>query len=194
MSYLIEKLTKEDKATIAEFADARCAKNTRLYEKRGGFKRSDIVIGAAAEIAVHRMLGRAGIATSEPDFKIYNVRKKSWAADLVAEDAHFCVKGQDITSANKYSVSWLFQQADPTFKVPIPGYYVTPCVVDYDKSIVYIYGCIPVMTIVGEDLFENTVLSHLQNNKMGLYLRKLTSKLQINQRWSILYKYYRSIR
>lgn len=189
MNYITTKLTQEDIDQIEEFADKRFTDKSskKVYEKRGTFKRSDIVIGAAAEIGVYKALNRAGIKVGPPDFKIYKSRQKSFAHDLTDGDKHFMVKGQSLESAARYSASWAFQKEDPYLKVPTPDTYVVTCVVDYDKRIVYIYACVPLMTLVREDLFDNMVLKYYQTNKIALYLRRLTSCLTTNQRWSILY-------
>jgi hypothetical protein len=186
MNYLMVKLTKRDIQKIEAFADLREA-DINLYKRRGNFKREDITIGAAAEIGCYKMLRDFGFKVSYPDFEIYDKGRKSFEADLMDSNRFFHIKGQSRLSAERYGASWLLQKQDPMIKVPQKGHYIIPCIVDYEKKSVYIYACVPLLTLVGEDLFGHLKIEYLNKTKVAIYLRDLTRGLTTNRRWSILY-------
>lgn len=191
VNYILTKLTARDLEEIECFADARCG-DSKHYQRRGNFKRSDITTGAAAEIGAYKALKKAGFEISKPDFGIYHKSKKSFNADLSDGERHFHVKGQSVESATLYGASWLLQKEDPMIKVPLPGHYLMCCLVDYEKKAVYTYCNVPVMTLVREDLFDKLKIDYLNRTKVAVYLKRLTRDLQTNQRWSILYDAVRS--
>ena len=77
------RLTAADRKKCEAFADARCDSDVSLYEKRGSFKRVDIIAGAMAEIATYKFLRSKGLKVGKPDFEIYEAGKKSYDAELV---------------------------------------------------------------------------------------------------------------
>lgn len=88
--------------------------NIDQYKKRNQSNpekiKQQIVTGKLGEIAVSRLFG-----TNEPDFAIYEKKKKSFDKDLVLADLHLHVKTQDKESADKYGTSWTFQYSGGGF-------------------------------------------------------------------------------
>lgn len=184
MSILV-KITDEDIAIATDFADKRSA-DTALYQKRGGFKPSDIINGALAEIAVHRKFKQKFPDISEPDFKIYKKREKSFKADLSAGDKHFHVKGQSISSAVKYTASWLMQRKDPILIKTELDHFLVPTVVDPINKVVIIYGCIPFMEIIKNNAVDECSIELFRKTKVAIRLDTLTSKLPESTIWGAL--------
>lgn len=65
-------------------------------------------VGKLGELAVYLYLKDEHDIT-EPDFKIYKAKDKSWDSDLKVEDKCLSIKSQDIKSAKKFGLSWTFQ-------------------------------------------------------------------------------------
>jgi len=65
-------------------------------------------VGKLGELAVYLYL-KDSYDITEPDFKIYEVKDKSWDSDLKIENEHLSIKAQDIQSAKKFGLSWTFQ-------------------------------------------------------------------------------------
>lgn len=187
MNNILMKITAADIKKAKEFA-AKRAKDSRLYEARGGFKVEDIVNGALAEIAVYKLIRSVDPDVSAPDFNIYGKSEKTFKADLSTETRCFHVKGQSINSAETYGASWLMQRKDPMLKEPENGHYLVPCVVDIDNKCVWVYACVPIRTLISENLLGECVVPQFRTNKVCIYLSEITRKLTPTRRWSILYK------
>lgn len=71
-------------------------------------------VGKMGELLACDWLRSQGYNCSDPDFTIYNARKKSWDSDMyiLSSDGKFKVacKAQDEKSASKYGRSWIFQK------------------------------------------------------------------------------------
>lgn len=191
-NYIMVKLTANDIKKAKEFAALR-SKDSKLYEKRGGFKLSDIITGALAEIACHKLIRKHEPELSKPDFTIYDKSQKTYKADLYTETRSFHIKGQTLQSAETYGASWLMQRRDPILNDPENGHYLVPCVVDEENKVVYVYGCVPMRTMTTEGLIGECVVPMFRTNKVCIYLSEITKKLSPNRRWSILYKGFANI-
>lgn len=184
------QLKKAERLRCEAFADARCDSDTFLYKKRGGFKKEDIVAGAMAEIAVYHFLRSYGIKVGKPDFTIYEVGKKSYAADLIVNDKKYHVKGQTYASSQLYGESWIMQKDDPliTQSVDIINNYLVPCIVDMGGNNVYILG-IPSFTALHNHLcFSHPKLEWMRHTKVAIYNETLECALSYNARWGMLRK------
>lgn len=71
-------------------------------------------VGKMGELVACDWLRKKGYNCSDPDFKIYAGRKKSWESDMhiLSSDGKFKVacKAQDEVSAKRYGRSWIFQK------------------------------------------------------------------------------------
>lgn len=186
--YKVVKLNKADLNRAKRFADLRCSEDQSLYKSRGGFKPSDIINGALAEIAAYKLLKEYGFEVNKPDFKIYDKKKKSFDADLCTEYYSFHVKGQSLESTRRYGSSWLMQRSDPIIKDPKQGHFIIPCTVDADGLEVKIHGIFSVKTLIRRECFDDCCLEYLNRTKMALYLDYIESTMSMNARWSLLYR------
>lgn len=179
-------LTKWDLNRANKFADERTS--TDLYKKRGGFKRDDIVNGALAEIGAYKLLIEHGYDVAKPDFTIHSKGKKSYDADLTDGSSHFHIKGQSLSSVERYGKSWLMQRKDPILSNPKQKHYLVPSVVDTERMIVYIYGIIPIKSIVEKELLSECKLEWFRKYKVALYLDQMNSILTKNALWGAIYR------
>jgi hypothetical protein len=163
---MIVKLSNEDRVIVEAFADARELNDAKLYKKRGGFKREDLICGALAELAAFKYLHDTDTPVTYPDFTIH--KKKSFGADLTYNELKFHIKGQTLESEKKYGCSFLFQKSDKLVSKPSKDDIIVMCVVDINENIVYIK----------KELYANEVIwgkpkiKWLEYNKTALYLEE----------------------
>lgn len=178
------QLTKRDLKKAEDFAKARESHDVSKYHSRGAFKTVDLVTGALGELAVYKLL-KDTIKVSKPDFSLYEVRNKSFAADLQGENGElFHCKGQTMESVNRYGASWLMQKRDKVINNPSELDYMIPCVVDLDTLKVNIYGIIKYQDILDNDLLGECKVEWLRRTKKAIYLDDL-KKLNCKKRWNI---------
>lgn len=185
---MIIKLNKKDLEAVEAFVNERM-KNVGLYRRRGGINRNHLISGAYGEIAAYKLLKKAGIQVTKPDFTIHS--KKSYDADLCG-DFYFHVKSQPHYQVPKYTKSWAMQKEDPILKVPMPDHHLILCVANVDTGEVEIVGCPSVSQMVDQDLFGNMKLKGLQSNKVAIYYNQLEEELNKKDLWGPLYVQYRT--
>lgn len=181
------RLPKTALVTARRFAKER-TKDNALYQKRGGFKVEDIVSGALAEIAVHKLLKEKGIKVSPPDFEIYEKGRKSYDADLTDGHHHFHVKGQTLESKKRYGASWIMQRKDPIINKPENCHYLVPCTVCIETGRVDIYGLMSIKTLVDNACIQECKLEWFRKTKVALYMEYIEGILTTKARWGALYK------
>jgi hypothetical protein len=181
-------LNKTDQKKAKKFADERVQQNMALYEKRGGFKKEDIVSGAMAELAVYRVLKAHGAPVSKPDFTIYETRQKSYDADLTDGKHHFHVKGQTLESKRRYGASWIMQRKDPIINKPELLHYLVPCTVCVDTGRVEIYGIMSIRSLVNQGCIGECKVEWFRKTKVALYLDHIEGILTPKARWGFLQK------
>lgn len=105
-----------------KFAIDRISGSVDCYVSRGESRRSkiveDLIVGAIGEWVVYEHLKSLGYECSEPDMKIYEKRRKSFAADLYVDEINIHVKSQSLASSKRYGYSWLMQRHDKAVKNP----------------------------------------------------------------------------
>lgn len=106
----------------------------------------DITCGKIAELAVAKMLGSS---CTQPDFKIYSAKRKSFDADLVYKKFNIHVKSQLTAQAKIFGASWSFQLNDPIIcrEAGMQNDYAVFCTVDNDFSRVVVEDFISVRKI-----------------------------------------------
>ena len=133
----------------------------------------DHFVSKLGEEAVRAVFEARSCKVNGPDYAIYEGKQKSWAADLKINELEVAVKTQRRSAANRYGVSWTFQDSpkrrDPILEMPEawvsfvvfedtgPGF---ECVV---------YPLLKVKNLV----FDPPLLSHLEGKKKVVYLEKL---------------------
>jgi len=181
-------LSKIDQKKAQKFADERVAQNVTLYEKRGGFKKEDIVSGAMAELAVYRLLKDRGVKAGKPDLTIHEVRQKSYDADLTDGKHRFHVKGQTLESRRRYGASWIMQRKDPILNTPEKLHYLVPCVVDTETGRVEIFGIMSIGSLVDNGCIQECKLEWFRKTKVALYLEYIEGVLTYKARWGVIAK------
>ena len=135
--------------------------------------RDDHFVSKLGEEAVQGIFEARSCIVEGPDYAIYDGKQKSWAADLKINSLDVAVKTQRRSAANRYGLSWTFQDSperrDPILETPEawvafvlfedagPGF---ECIV---------YPLLKVKKLV----FDPPQLAHLVGKKKVVYLEKL---------------------
>jgi len=146
--------------------------NQRIREKI----RLDHFISKIGEEAVRKVFEMYGCEVKGPDYRIYDGNAKSWEDDLFIDDVGLAVKTQSRSSAEKYGLSWTFQDSesrkDNIFNRPKAWVCFVECN-DVGKS----YNSIVYPSFqVGELIFKPPKLAHLQGKKRVVYAEDLPWK------------------
>lgn len=175
------KLTDKQRAKAEAFAELRT--QTDLYQKRGGFKREDILVGAMGELGAYKYFKKRGFThMAKPDFAIYDKKNKSFDADLKSGPRHFHVKAQSQVSIKRYGHSWLMQRYDPVLTKYKYNHYMVPCAVDLERNEVTLFGCISFKAIKDGGHISECKHPAFRASKIAIYLDSLLN-LSHNQRW-----------
>lgn len=125
------------------------------------------IIGKLGEIAVSNYLKSLGFDCNDPDFNIYQGKKKSYSADLqINGSLNIHVKTQDIKMREILGdSSWVFMNADPvTYRSSKD--IVIFCV--HNKNVIEITHCVRANELQENNLFRAT---HNQNNDLKCAVR-----------------------
>lgn len=146
-----------------------------LYRSRGELSvakiRKDITNGAIAEYAAYEYLKSIGINTTAPDLAVYEGRRKSFSADLTAGGKTFHVKSQTKESADKYGLSWLFQEQDKIITLPGENSYLVLCLVD--GTDVHIKAIINEVELSEADVVSKPKIGRYAISKKAIYFADL---------------------
>ena len=179
-------LSKKDQAAAKRFATRRVEQNLALYEKRGGFKKEDLISGAMAELAVYGLLTSRGIKVGKPDFTIHATKQKSYDADLTDGKHKFHVNGQTLESRMRYGASWIMQRTDPILRKPERLHYLIPCTVDVKTGRVEVYGVMSITSLITNGCIEECKLEWFRRTKIALYLNTIEGVLSDRARWGAI--------
>ena len=159
----------------AAFADA-VTSTVNYSDSNQGVKqkiRDDHFVSKLGEEAVRLVFEARDCQVEGPDYNVYTGKGKSWEADLKVNDLEVAVKTQRRSAANRYGLSWTFQDS-PERRDPIldmPDAWV--CLVVYEdlkegnECLVY-----PLRKIK-QLIFEAPRLSKLIGKKQAVYLETL---------------------
>ena len=176
------KLSKHYVNKCTLFAEERLGASKQLYSFRGESNldkmKEDIIVGTLGEWAAYKYLKEKGIEVSKPDMKIYENKRKSFAADLLCESYKFHVKSQSIVSANRYGYSWLCQKTDRLLNKPGDNEYFIFTGVDVPT--VEILAIVKVQDIIDNKLIGTPKVWRYQHTKHALYLDDIkNSKIKL---------------
>lgn len=138
--------------------------------------RDDHFVSKLGEEAVRLVFEKRDCTVVGPDYTIYTGKQKSWDADLKINDLEVAVKTQRRSAANRYDLSWTFQDS-PKRRDPIldmPDAWV--CLVVHEdlkeghECVVY-----PLRKIK-QLIFEAPRLSKLIGKKQAVYLETLQKR------------------
>jgi hypothetical protein len=133
----------------------------------------DHFVSKLGEEAVRLVFEARNCVIEGPDYTIYGGEQKSWAADLKINELEVAVKTQRRSAANRYGLSWTFQDSpkrhDPILSMPEAwvGLVVYEDMKSGFECVVY-----PLRKIK-QLIFEAPRLSRLLGKKQAIYLETL---------------------
>jgi hypothetical protein len=133
----------------------------------------DHFISKVGEEAVCLVFEARGCEVQGPDYTVYETKQKSWAADLRINSLEVAVKTQRRSAANRYGLSWTFQDSprrrDPILSMPEAWV----CLVVFE-DLKPETGCVVYpLRRVKQLIFEPPRLSRLAGTKQAVYLETL---------------------
>ena len=171
----IVHLPPEAVARATAFADA-VTETVNYRDSNQSIKekiRDDHFVSKLGEEAVRFVFEKRDCKVEGPDYTIYSGKGKSWGADLKINDLEVAVKTQRRSAANRYDLSWTFQDS-PERRDPIldmPEAWV--CLVVYE-DLKDGYECVVYpLRKIKQLVFEAPRLSKLVGKKQAVYLETL---------------------
>jgi hypothetical protein len=135
--------------------------------------RDDHFLSKLGEEAVRLVFEQRDCEIEGPDYTIYTGKGKSWAADLKINDLEVAVKTQRCSAAQRYGLSWTFQDS-PERRDPILDMLEAwVCLVVYE-DLKPDYECVVYpLRKIKQLIFEAPRLSKLVGKKQAVYLETL---------------------
>lgn len=134
---------------------------------------NDHFIGKLGEEAVKKVFEAFGKDVGGPDYKIYSVKYKSWDDDLYIDEIGLAVKAQKRSTAQRFGLSWTFQDAKPRRDIILDNQDAWVCFVAVDDlSTNYLCLVYPPYQIK-ELVFDEPKLEKLKGLKKVVYAKKL---------------------
>jgi hypothetical protein len=135
--------------------------------------RDDHFVSKLGEEAVRSIFESRQCVVQGPDYSIYSGKQKSWDADLKINDLDVAVKTQRRSAANRYGVSWTFQDSperrDPILETP-EAWVALVVYEDIGSGLeCTVYPLLKVRMLV----FDPPQLPHLVGKKKVVYLKRL---------------------
>jgi len=135
--------------------------------------RDDHFVSKLGEEAVRLVFEARDCIVAGPDYMIYNANQKSWAADLKINALEVAVKTQRRSAAQRYDLSWTFQDSlerrDPILSMPEAWV----CLVVYEDLKLDHECVVYPLRRVKQLIFEPPRLEHLVGKKQAVYLETL---------------------
>ncbi len=133
----------------------------------------DHFVSKLGEEAVRLVFEARACTVIGPDYTIYAGKQKSWAADLRINELDVAVKTQRRSAANRYGLSWTFQDSperhDPILSMPEAWV----CLVAYE-DLKPDYECVVYpLRKIKQLIFEAPRLQRLLGKKQAIYLETL---------------------
>jgi len=135
--------------------------------------RDDHFVSKLGEEAVRLVFETRKCIVEGPDYTIYEDKQKSWTADLKINGLEVAVKTQRRSAANRYDLSWTFQDSperrDPILSMPEAWV----CLVVYE-DLKPDYECVVYpLRKIKQLIFEAPRLDRLVGKKQAVYLETL---------------------
>ncbi|MCZ2126959.1 MAG: hypothetical protein LC099_04200 [Anaerolineales bacterium] len=146
--------------------------NQQIQEKI----RDDHFVSKIGEEAARILFQSRDCLVEGPDYGVYEARRKSWAADLKINGLDVAVKTQRRSAAQRYGLSWTFQDA-PQRRDPIlnqPEAWV--CLVVYEDLKPETECLIYPLKKIKHLIFEAPRLAKLVGKKQAVYLETLIKR------------------
>ena len=146
------------------------------HDSQQAFKKKihdDHFIGKLGEEAVCMIFRSRNCTVQGPDYQIYSGKQKSWTADLVINELDVAVKTQRRSAANRYGLSWTFQDS-PKRRDPILDMEnAWVCLVIYE-DLKSGYECVVYpLRKIKQLIFEAPRLRKFVGKKQAVYLETL---------------------
>ncbi|GJQ35640.1 MAG: hypothetical protein JETCAE01_16500 [Anaerolineaceae bacterium] len=135
--------------------------------------RDDHFVSKLGEEAVRILFEGRNCLVDGPDYGVYEAKRKSWAADLRVNDLDVAVKTQRRSAANRYGLSWTFQDS-PERRDPIldmPDAWV--CLVVFEDLKEETECVVYPLRKIKQLIFEAPRLGKLVGKKQAVYLETL---------------------
>lgn len=158
-------------AAVTETVDYRDS-NQAAKEKI----RDDHFVSKLGEEAVRILFEGRGCQVTGPDYGVYEAKRKSWAADLKVNEIEVAVKTQRRSAANRYGLSWTFQDS-PERRDPIldmPEAWV--CLVVFEDLKTETECLVYPLRKIKQLIFEAPRLAKLVGKKQAVYLETLINR------------------
>ena len=135
--------------------------------------RDDHFVSKLGEVAVHRVFMARGCEVTGPDYTIYSGKQKSWAADLKINALDVAVKTQRRSAAQRYGLSWTFQDSPERRDsiLDLPEAWV--CLVVYEDLKPGNECIVFPLRKIKQLIFEAPRLGKLLGKKQAVYLETL---------------------
>lgn len=152
-------------ADTVNYEDSHQTKKKKIHD--------DHFVSKLGEEAVRLVFESRQCTVEGPDYSIYESKQKSWSADLKINALDVAVKTQRRSAANRYGLSWTFQDSpkrrDPVLSMPEAWV----CLVVYE-DLKLGYECVVYpLRKIKQLIFEPPRLSRLVGKKQAVYLETL---------------------
>lgn len=135
--------------------------------------RDDHFVSKLGEEAVRILFESRECLVEGPDYSVYEAKRKSWASDLKINGLDVAVKTQRRSAANRYGLSWTFQDSperrDPI--LDIPDAWV--CLVVFEDLKSETECLVYPLRKIKHLIFEEPRLAKLIGKKQAVYLETL---------------------
>ena len=171
----IIRLSPEEVARAQAFAEAVI--ETVNYQDSTQTKtkkiRDDHFVSKLGEEAVRLVFEARHCTVAGPDYIVYSGQQKSWKADIKINELEVAVKTQRRSAANRYDLSWTFQDSparrDPILSIPEAWV----CLVVYE-DLKPDYECLVYpLRKIKQLIFESPRIKRLVGKKQAVYLETL---------------------
>jgi len=141
----------------------------------------DHFISKLGEEAVKLVFEDRGNRVIGPDYNIYQGKRKSWNSDLLINGIEVAVKTQKKSAANKYGLSWTFQNSeirkDPILQNPESWVCFVECDDSDEKFSCTVFPPVKIKQLQ----FKEPKLLHLKGKKKVVYAEDLAVKAEVKK-------------
>lgn len=135
--------------------------------------RDDHFVSKLGEEAVRILFEGRQCLVEGPDYGVYEAKRKSWAADLKVNGLEVAVKTQRRSAANRYGLSWTFQDS-PERRDPILDMAdAWVCLVVFEDLKTETECLVYPLRKIKQLIFEAPRLAKLIGKKQAVYLETL---------------------
>lgn len=168
-------LTPEAVARAAAFAEA-VLDTVNYRDSNQSVKKKihdDHFVSKLGEEAVCQVFIARDCQVKGPDYTIYASRQKSWAADLRINTLDVAVKTQRRSAANRYGLSWTFQDSPRRHDPILDMENAWICLVVYEDLEPDLMCMVYPLRKIKQLIFEAPRVSRLVGKKQAVYLETL---------------------